>query len=465
MLSSLDPSYLAVVACQPDERASEFAARDETRVLGILTYALLGLLASRNDEERSRLRWADLWPQLLDGVAARCRQGSRRAQHPSLIGRSERRVFGGTWQEQDPGYRITSLDDGRYRIAAGTLMGLTRGAEVAIYGPEPARFPPIGSEEDSPVGRLRVLAAERAECTAEAMGATFATEGARARLVKPGEGERLSVSLDPENSALAEELALSPLLKIVPAGSPDADVEVVREVGGGWIIGDDVEAALARVRPGDTEALRSGLEWCYRGQAALRLAYRCTDPQLSRSLHLELLDCSNAEALEAMSPQEQADPKLPLAPRDDAGIYQVPPASQWCVRVTNRSESTLMVHVLRCSAGGSVELLGDATLRPRASHILWQGDRFGDAFSARGDWLPRQRGAEPRRFVTDRLLAIGTNRSGVDLSALLADRTVQEVVRETVRGDGPRGSRLLNQPAAAPAELWTAAIVPMRIRR
>ena len=104
-------------------------------------------------------------------------------QLPWYIGRTERRIFGGSWEPQDIGYPITRLSDERYRIEVGTLMGLTQNAEVAVYGPKPPLFPAIGSPDDQPVGRLLVVAAERAACIAISAGTTFDLPQGRARPV------------------------------------------------------------------------------------------------------------------------------------------------------------------------------------------------------------------------------------------------------------------------------------------
>jgi hypothetical protein len=68
--------------------------------------------------------------------------------------------------------------------------------------------------------------------------------------------------------------------------------------------------------------------------------------------------------------------------------------------------------------------------------------------------------------VTDRLIAIGTTRRGVDLSHLTVGKTVQQVVEETLA----QASRGMTEPDAegrssTPVDLWTATVVPVRITR
>ena len=468
LLQSIDPNYLVIVACQPDEKAGEGVYPGEERAHGILTYSLVGLLQDRTSEERAGLRWADIWSELLEKVSTRCSQLGRRLQLPWYIGRTERHIFGGSWEPQDIGYPITRLSDERYRIEAGTLMGLTQNAEVAVYGPKPPLFPAIGSPDDQPVGRLLVVAAERAACIAISAGTTFdLPQGARGRLVKPGESERLRVMLKTEDANLAAELSQSTLLEMVPAGTPDADIEVIGQPDGGWIIGNDVEPILARVPARETAALRAGLESYYRYHTVLQLAKNCNDPQLSRSLTVRLLDCTDTTALEAMTQEELADPNLPEVSRDEQGIYYVRPGSRSCVHVSNASSYTLKVTLLNCSAGGLVEYMGDALLRKGASHVLWSKSVLGRGFPASADKLPPQDGASVLPFVTDRLIIIGTTRPEINLNYLTVSKTVQDLVDENLER---RALRSLTESDAerssnSPVELWTATITPLRISR
>jgi len=468
MLQTLDPDYLVIVACLPDEKAGEGAYPGEQRPYGILTYSLVSVLSGKDARVRAELRWADIWSELLDKVGRRCSQLGRRPQQPWYIGRNERRIFGGPWEEQDVGYCVTRLTDGRYTISAGTLMGLSRDAEVAVYGPTPPRFPEIGSLEDKPVGRLKVVEAGRATCTMISVGAAFyLPQGARGRLAKPGESERLRVMLKPDDVSLASELGQSPLLEIMPAGEPDADVEVIAQLDGSWTIGNDVEMVLAWVPPMETAALRAGLDWYHRYQTVLRLAKNCNDPQLNRSLSIRLLDCTDTAALEAMTQEQLADPQLPEVGRDEQGIYFVKQKSRSCVKVSNASLFTLQVTLLNCSAGGLVEYMGEATLREGASQVMWFRSEVGKGFPAMPDNLPLPSDSvAPFPFVTDRLIVIGTTRRDVNLNYLRVDKTFQQVVDENVL---PRDARAMTEDAErssnSPVELWTATLTPLRIHR
>ncbi len=469
LLQNLEPNYLVIVACQPDEKAGEGVYPGEERSHGILTYSLMSLLEGRTAEERTGLRWADIWSELLEKVSAVCSQLGRRFQVPWYIGRIERRVFGGPWQPQDIGYSILRQGDGRYKIGAGTLMGLTQDSEVAVYGPTPALFPELGSKDDRPIGRLQVATAKHATSVATAIGPDFdLPEGARGRLVKPGESERLHVMLKPEDAKLADQLRTSALLEVVPTGTPDADIEVVAQPDGGWTIGNEVEPVLALVPPKEVGALRAGINWYYRYHTVLQLAKNCNDAQLSRSLSVRLLDCSDQATLQAMTREQLADPNLPEVSRDEQGIYFVQPGARSCVQISNTSSWTLQVTLLDCSAGGLVQPMGDALLRAGASHVLWLGGELGRGFPASADQLPVPKGAASMLpFVTDRLIAIGTTRRDAKLDFLEVNKMVQDVVNENLTRHVTRSmvERDIQRPSSNPVELWTATVTPIRIAR
>jgi hypothetical protein len=464
-LQNANPSYLVVVACQAYEKASEGAGTADQAAHGVFTHSLLSVLNARDVMRWPELRWADIWPDLLAKAEARNSELRQPTQHPWMIGRSERRVFGGPWKKMDTGYRITKRPDGTYAIGAGTLMGVTVGAEVAVYGKAPRLFPSIGSPKDTPVGKLKVHTAERSSAVGVEMGSFLLPDGARGRMVNPGQPERLCVSLKPADPGLQAQMEQSPLLTVVPADAPDADVEVTAQAGGGWVIGNDVEPVIAVVPPNEILALRAGLESYHLYNTALHLAYRCADPGLSNSLGVRLLDCNNEAEIQAMSQKVLADPALPEAPRDSERIYALPTGFKFCVRVTNSSSYRLNVTLLNVTAGGMVEYLSDAVLRKGSSHVMWLDDQLGQPLEASPDVLPQVLALPERPFVTDRLLAIGTTKEGVDLRYLTSERRVQDVVDANLasRSGGEKG--MLRRVPSAPAELWTACVIPVRMAR
>jgi hypothetical protein len=468
LLQSSDPDYLVVVACQSDEKAGEGAYPSGQPSHGVFTQSLLSVLGDRDAKLRVQLRWADIWPELLAKSAERNGRLNQRPQHPWMIGRSERRLFGGAWEKMDPGYHVTKCADGSYQIGAGELMSVTAGAEIAVYGPEPRMLPPIGSPEDRPLGRLKVKEAGTSSAVADAVGTPFSLpDGARGRLAKPGEGQRLRVSLKPEDATLKTLLEESPLLEIVPATASDAEIKVITQPGGEWILENDVEPLLAIVPEGEHQALRAGLESYYRYNTVSRMARNCNDPQISNSLSVQILDCNDEAALKAMSPKELADPNLTEAPRDRDRIYTLGQGFKFCVKVTNTSRYRLNVTLLNCSAGGLVEYLSDALLRDGSTHVMWLDNKLGTPFEAGPDELPKDRHGIPLpNQSTERMVAIGTTRPDVDLRSLTLDKRVQEVVNENLsRRGNMRPLRPSQKRSTVPTELWTATVTPVRIDR
>ena len=470
LLQSPDPDYLVVIACQSDEKAGEGAYPYDQPSHGVFTHSLLNVLSDRDARQRAGLRWADIWPDLLAKAAERNTRLNQRTQHPWIIGRSERKVVGGPWEKMDAGYRVTRRPDGDYDVGAGSLIGVTEGAEIAVYGPEPCLFPPIGSTADQPLGRLKVSRAGPSSAIAATVCAVCTLpDSARGRMVKPGESQHLQISLKPYNATLKADLERSPLLKIVSASASDAEVEVIVQQCGGWIIGNDTETLLATIPAGESRALRAGLEHYYRYNIVLHMARICNDPQISNSLNVILLDCSDQTSLNSMSPEAMADPILPEAPKDRERIYSLRQGFKFCIKVVNNSPYHLNVTVLNCSSGGMVQYLSDALLRKGAVHVMWLDNKLGTPFEASPDEMPDfGAGVTLPSHVTDRLIAIGTTRVDVDLRYLWGgmDKTVQKVVNENLsRRDSEKGMRTPEKASTAPAELWTATVMPVRIDR
>jgi hypothetical protein len=167
-----------------------------------------------------------------------------------------------------------------------------------------------------------------------------------------------------------------------------------------------------------------------------------------------------------MSPQELADPDLPEAPRDTSGHYALPAGFKFCFRVSNSSAHHLHVTLFNASAGGLVESLSREVLRDGASHVMWLDGTLGAVFETALDTLPPAvPGLERPPYATERVIAIGTTRPDVDLDYLKVAKRVQEVVDEHLPTRGEERPLRPTTAPAAPAELWTAAVVPVRLQR
>lgn len=461
LLQGADPSYVVVAACQADELAAE--RNTGGRYNGLLTRGFATIIRNQAAGRLANLRWADIWGVLLDQVSG---AGD---QHPWLIGRSERKVFGGPWEPHDPGFSVKGPDsNGSYTIGAGSLMGLTEGGVLAVYGETPPMFPPLRKEDGTEdttgqVGRLRVEKDPgRSSCTARSTGAEFdLPQGARARLVEPGQSEWLLVGLENTEDAVVAELeSAPPLLKTVPAGSADVEVLVRGSAQQGWVIGNKVEPDMASVGAGDTGGLRLGLEAYSRYNAALRLAKRSADPALKGMLAVRLLDVRDNSALlqatagqldgliAALAEAPRRGGQSPVTNRPYGGNYVLPKGFKFAVEVTNNYTTTLYLTLLDCTAGGKVQYLTDETVKPNKRVVLWANGMQGNGW-----------GASPsmgRQEATDQFIVVATTRPGVDLTYLRQDRNIQSFLDERTRDVDEEKSL-----SAGPSELWTAVTLPV----
>ena len=457
---TLDPKYVVVVACQADEVANEAAvpigegAGTQARRHGLLTYSLIDRLAMQKDLQPSQVRWADLWPLLLDRVGRLCAEKGVPVQHPWIIGRPERHLFGGPWQPQDPGFRLNQAADGSYTVAAGSLMGLTRDALLAVYGPTPPRFAPLNTPEDKAarVGQLKVIRADRASCSAQADGASFPLpEGARARLVQPGKSEQLRVLLIPADTDLAATLEQSPLLHVVEASAPDPEVRVDTMPDGGWKISNNVNNQVATVPAGHAEALRASLQSYANYNQVLRLAHNSTDPELDKRLDVRLLDCSDPVALEAVDPLGSG---LSEVPRDTQGVFSVRNGFPLAIKVKNTYRQPLQVSLFNCTASGKVEFMGEMGLQASDVRVFWLGGQHGHPFHA-SSRVPVE--------MTDRMIIVATTTPDADLSGFRVQHSIQQVVDAFVQRGPSRELMDEVEKSAGAGEAWTAVTLFVKI--
>jgi hypothetical protein len=460
LLASLDPhelDFVVAAACQSNEAAHEGCSALGERH-GAFTAALLDLLSAEPDSRLEALRWVDVWQRLRARISA-----EYPGQHPFLIGRAERRVFGGAFEPHDSGASITPESAG-YRIEAGSMLGFSVGARVAVYGVLPAFFPPLGSPEDmaARAGVLEVREASPSSCTAMPTGSSgFALpDGARSRLIAPGERDALVVQLEPYDESLARWLEREGGLRVVPAKDPTGKSHLVeafvgKDTSGRLWIGDELFGPafegdgepLAVVPGDDPEALLRGLIHYARYNVALRLARRCRD--LKDALRVRVLSC---DSLAALGPVDLQAPALPEVTPDPERRYRylVEQGEPVCVVVANRSSERLYGNLLNCATSGKVEILGTTQVEIPAGgcQTFWLRGHLGEPFRCR---VPAG-----RQSGIDRLIAVATTRPDVDLSFLKVARSLDDAIRSLDRdmsGDEPE-----------PRDLWTATLVAMKIR-
>jgi hypothetical protein len=454
-----------VAACLADETARE-STEEGGQSHGELTRALIRELDGLKDlgkEELADLRWGRIWRAVLAGVAER-----NGAQHPWMWGGFARRVFGGPPEDGDAGYGITK-DGAKFRLDVGTLSGVTKGARIAVYGPEPPRFPQLAEDADVRRGVLRVTSAERASAIAVAETKPLSLPaGARGRLIEPGEEGRMRVGLFPQGAlpkGLAESIAASPLLELAPAGTR-GDVDLEERKDGAWAVTDDVfdlgdeaeQPTLCIIPATALKLAREVLEHYHVYAAPLRLAKQCTD--LAHALDLRVLDCNG---IERMSAEKAQDPtRLPEVARGHDAPYQLAHGDRVCFSVHNGAPYTLMVFIVFCQQSGKVAVLAQARIpgrkdkdSPPGMHAFWVNDTVGQPYH-----MSLAPGLD---LGVDRVVAIGTTNRDASLDHLETSTTFASIL-DTTRGKSKDiiGGEEVEAP---PPELWTATVTALRSKR
>lgn len=442
-------THLLVAACRACERSWETLPAADGTVHGAFTWAFARTL-EQTERPLSELRWADIWTVLRDRLAE---QNS--LQNPIILGRGERKLFGGAWTPRDLGFEIRQYGD-RFRVEGGTLAALSQGAELAVYGAEPALFPPFGSPEErsARIGLVRVEEAGRTSAVAASTNGSFhLPAGARARLRRPGEGDRLSVFLQPATPELRTYLEAGGLVTLVEERE-QAEAVVRADGRGRYHLGDTLYGDGSNPRqpalftfPADSRVvLRRVLEHYAEYNRALRLPRRCTD--LPGVLSAELLDCAD---LRGIPDDELQAPAIDRLPVDPSYKYRVREGESFAISIRNRGPVLLYVTVLNCAGSGRVEHLGQAEVAPGALQTIWSQGLLGNPF------FPTVAAAD-RDSIVDRLVLVGTTLPGRDMSYFETEFSFAEAMnkdREALtRGD-----------VNPPAEQWTAVMVPLLIER
>jgi hypothetical protein len=422
-----------VSACRDDQRARE--STREGRAHGELTRALVEKLATISQDALANLQWGQIWRALDLAV----RKANPR-QAPWLCGKFGRRVFGFEPDDDvDVGFAVIQVPTG-YQIDAGHLYGITEDALIAVYGAQPAKFPPLAiDDDDARAGTIRIVETTPDTARGVAVTAFDLPDAPRGRLVQAGRGARLRVRIASQQSDLAKRLTQSPLLELV-----DTNEEVaLLETNGVWSLVDDVhgdgaagEPVLVQLRGAEIASAVAVLEHYLAYVTPLRMARACQD--LPNALTVSVRDC-NGIALDAAAAQSA----------DLPSVHDVLTGDLVCFVVENRSDMPLSVTLLDCAASGSVYMLGEPRIPPRSRYVFWDGGVLGEPFEAS---LP-----QGRKLAVDRLVAIGTTSASSPLRGLVRERSFEDVIK---LAGGTRGTK----QAPVPPLQWTSATTSVRIR-
>jgi hypothetical protein len=443
-----------VSACLAHEAAKE-SSRQGSRRHGLLTSAFLAALRPIAIADRAKLTWARIWHVMRAEVMR-----GNPLQTPRMEGGAGRLVFSGPPVDGDAGIPVTR-DGSVYRLAAGALSEVDQGAELAIYGPDPAWFPPLASDADraARLGLVCVTSAGTGEAVADAVGVGFELPpGARARLIKPA--RKLRVAVDPPNSDIARRVADSPLIELVEATGPDdKTLPRLERHDSRWLFIDDRHGngtdapVLFSLADDELPYVRAALEHYYAYSLPMRMADRAAQ-DLRDGLELKLLACRDGADLTA---EEAQIGKLDEVPMEN-GMYAVAAGARVCVYVRNRSPLRLKVAVFDAASEGEVQLLEDVMIEPEEYHVLWAQKILGKPYT-----MPLPDGVTCAR---DRLVAIGRSSPAYELDYLRVDQTFADVVnRGDQQIDDAAERRMDDGTRAAATERWTAVQAVMEIKR
>ena len=436
---------LIVAACLNHELAKETPkklAEGEQRG-GLLTRSLIAALTDIPDDELTTATWGRFWNQVRARVET---DPETPEQHSWISGGLAREWLAGPPNDGDVGLGVERTDGqaNEYLINAGTIAGVTTGARIAVYGIEPFKFPTLGAADDKAarVGSLlEVMEASPASAQAVATGEPFdLPAGARGRLVRAGEAERLRCAVVPDDPEIAAALRESDLLEVTSTERARARLE--REDDGTWVLTDDVHGArpgdpvLARFRPDEVVGKARGVvEHYLRYAGPIRMAERCGD--LPNALDITLLDCPN-DTMTNGKVAEAEFSNLPELPREPDGSYALRENQNYCIRIRNKSREQLLVHLFNSDASGRVGLLGQQEIDGDVEQHFWLESETG---------MPLYNQVPVGNQCIDRFVAIGTTDEKADLKHLEESGEFRGGATRSVGG---------RRPADPPAEQWTA---------
>jgi hypothetical protein len=476
LFRELDPNYIAILACDAHELAQE-AAFDGATVDGALTLSLVELLKAHTAKGNPNPRWSEVYPALVEKTVTRSS-----GQHPRYNGRLERKVFGGPWEQHDAGLPIRQVDaPGEYVIGAGTLVGLTEGSVVRVYGADEPRFfseVPLGDTTHS-MGDLVVGPDPGlSECRAIPLDpATFNYPGdgnARGRIIQPGKAARLRVLLKSSDQDLVDFLGESALLTVLQAPGGE-EVLVTDTDEGGWLIGDATTPNVATVPAGAKAALLAGLNYYAGYRRVLNMAHAINELSGSNPLRVRLLNCNDDNLVQQHLTNPSLLPEFAQNGEDQYRLRGGPGAAQvdqFSIEITNGLKETipgehnLTVATFLCSAFGRVALLDTAPIGPGNSQVIWSNDGVGVPFEAvpssrRGKTSIVPPTPEDRPETTiDRLVIIGTNKQDADFTGLIQTKRVQDIVDEIAQARG-RGGLDDQDENEQPKEIWVAKVLTL----
>lgn len=367
--------YVLLAACRADESAFEWSdpARPD-EVHGALTYHLCKALVT--EDRRRPATYRDLWEAVAGEVTA-----AFPAQHPQLEGARDRLVLGSGELRPRAFLPVGERAGGRVTLGGGSLHGVTAGSEWGVHPPG-TRSP----REDGRLGRVRVLTPSALRSEAEVLTETAAavTAGCRAFEEARAPGEMrlvLAVATPPAERARLEAALVRSLLLRTAGPGEKGDLQVyavaprnqvrpgdpVPQLGpldaGVWAaVGGDGRLQVPAVplaAPGGEARLVENLERWARHRNLRRLENPDPDSPLRGRVELTLLRRRPGGAWEepAAGRTGEAGGEEGGGEGGEGGELVYREGDHLGVRVRNRHDAPLYVHVFDLGLAGGVHLL------------------------------------------------------------------------------------------------------------
>lgn len=390
--------WAVIAACRADQRANESADATGT-VHGELSRSLLAALAAADPARLASLRWDDVWWSVEREVRSRSPQ-----QAPQIFSGWRRSIFGGPPVAARAGVRVERTSPGIYAVDAGTLAGVSAGAEIALDGG----------------GMVRVDRAERTS--------------ARGTLTTPEPGPaqawgRLRAT-PPDDRVRVRFVGLEPLPSGLVVAARDGAVDfTVTRTAKGLRIDDDLDrdalglAPYLEIAAKDAPLATELLEHAVTHHAPLRWARRAND--LPDAIEIRVA--------------EYRDGRVTDVPRDARGAFTATYGKGYVFIVDNTSPRELDVALFEAGSSGAVQLLGQERIPALGTHTFWRNSTVGQPF------FPQS----AERNV-DRLVAIASTDGVVARS--LVQPSFETVLQRPTRGAAMRGER----EAPEPPEQWAS---------
>jgi hypothetical protein len=462
---TLDQSAQLVVlsGCRDVQVSHEYIPPGTADRHGALTFFLLDALRGAPAAEVPRLQWRDLYARVRAGV-----QMAFADQVPTLEGRGERPVFGGTWQALAPGFAVGPGPGGTLSVDGGLLHGLGPGAEIAIYPPGTADFAAAERAGVAPV-RAVVDSAGAASSQAHTTGGETVAPGSRATLVRPSAAApRLAVALRDAPPELAAAIAAAPgagaFLDLSPAGvAPQVEVRpwpagganrwaLVKYTSNEGALGPNDVIAYATLGPGGAaemgQAMGGGLVQWARYQAVL--TRRNLDPALNGAIRLDAVVGPSGDSVRGA----WNGPTPAGRPPDAAGRLVIRQSERLLLRVAvaPTSPTALNVAILLCSDDGNIAVLWPPA---NADNVLPPGEEQPVGLNGPNPFGLTVRADQTESLYTFKLFASDEAHPFHAESMELTD-TVQELI-----DGGARGLAVTDTPPT----LWTTRELPVVVLR